>query len=289
MNPPKKLLLYSVYLIIIVIFFLYYLFPSDAVRKYITVNLSLIDPSLNVSVDSIQPTFPPGLRIHTMNLLYRDTSLLNAEKIKIIPNFLSLFQPGATFSFKVNAAGGYIIGKAEIAGDGTERKISINTNLSDVHVEDIPLIKNMADYKLSGKLSGEAIYRKQNAPSDSLSARLDLADCQLSILTLPLDLDSFTFGNIEIDFILQGQQLRITKCFFKGRQFDGRLSGTIVLKDKIGESTLNISGSIIPHTSFLANLKNKFPTAHFFQKRAGEGGFPLLLNGTLNKPGFELK
>ncbi len=289
MNPPKKLLLYSVYLIITVIFFLYYLFPSGAVRKYITVNLSLIDPSLNVSVDSIQPTFPPGLRIHTMNLLYRDTSLLNAEKIKILPNFLSLFQPGSTFSFKVNAAGGYIIGKAEIAGDGIERKISINTNLSDVHVEDIPLIKNSADYKLSGKLSGKVIYRNQNAPSDTLSARLDLADCQLSILTLPLDLDSFSFGNIEIDLILQGQQLRIKKCFFKGRQLDGRLSGTIVLNDKIGESTLNISGTVIPHISFLANLKNKFPIAQFFQKRTGEGGFPLLLNGTLNKPGFELK
>jgi len=224
-----------------------------------------------------------------MNLLYRDISLLNAERIKIIPNFLSLFQPGSTFSFKVNAAGGYIIGKAEISGDGTERKISINTNLSDVHVEDIPLIKNSADYKLSGKLSGEAIYRKQNAPSESLSARLDLADCQLSILTLQLDLDSLTFGNIETDFILQGRQLRIKKCFFKGRQFDGRLSGTIVLKDKIGESTLNISGTVMPHTLFLANLKNKFPIAQFVQKRTGEGGFPLLLNGTLNKPGFKLK
>jgi type II secretion system protein N len=288
MIPVKKAFVYFTYLIITTVFFLYIFFPSSAVRTYIEGNLNRINPDLGVSMGHIQPSLPYGLRIYPIHLNYQDIPLFNAENLKISPTLLSLLHTDKTFSFRIEGGGGFVDGKAKLAGGNTDRKINIVADLSDIRVEDIPLIERNSNYKLSGKLDGEATFARDSALPGVLSARLVLSDCRLDMLTSPFDLEGFAFSHIKIEFTVHDSQVLIQKCLLEGFQLNAELSGSVDLRAEIGESTLNILCRITPHPSFLQNLKDRFPVARFFQKPSGKNGFPLRLTGTLKKPGFEL-
>lgn len=56
----KKIFLYSIYIAGITIFFLYYLFPSDIIKKYIISKAKEANPNISIKIDQVKPSFPPG-------------------------------------------------------------------------------------------------------------------------------------------------------------------------------------------------------------------------------------
>ncbi len=105
MNNIKKKLLYLSYIIAAFIFFLYILFPSDAVKTYIEHKLGGINPDLSISIDNINPVFPPGVRLNTVSFYYIRSLLLDAETIKIVPRIFSVFSLLSRSLSRANATG----------------------------------------------------------------------------------------------------------------------------------------------------------------------------------------
>ena len=103
MSNIRKGFLYAAYILIATFFFAYYLFPSDAAKKYILENLTATHPELNITIDRVTPAFPPALRLQAINFYHREALLLKAEQIKIVPGYWSLFSPGIDFVFKGRA------------------------------------------------------------------------------------------------------------------------------------------------------------------------------------------
>ncbi len=60
MKISKKSLLYAAYIIGITGFFLYYLFPSDMLKKYLEYRLSQGNPDISVTIDRVSPTAATG-------------------------------------------------------------------------------------------------------------------------------------------------------------------------------------------------------------------------------------
>ena len=282
MNNKKKRLLYFIYIIAITTFFIYYLFPSNAVKKYIAFNLNRANPELNITIDNIKPLFPPGLRLYNVSLYRLSNLLFKAEQIKITHGLLSLFRKKTTFFFKAKAYEGIMKGRADLIAN----KLMINADLSDVRTKDMSVMQNLSNRKISGILNGKVTYSGNREFSGTVNAKLTLSNFEVELLTPVLNLKSLSFESITADVAMNNQKIQIKECIIKGKQVVGRISGTVNLKNPFGKSVLDLTGTIKPHHLFIENLQDIFPVKSLL--KTYEGDLPIRLYGDIDQPGFSL-
>ena len=288
MKNAGKWLLCSIYIIVITALFIYYLFPSDAVKKYIAFNLNRANPELNITIDNIKPVFPPGLRLYNVSLYRLSNLLIEAEQIKITHGLLSLFRPKTTFFFNAEAYEGILKGRADIMAN----KLMIHADLSGVRTKDMSVVQNLSNHKMlgrkiSGMLSGKITYSGNREFAGTVNAKLTLSNCEVEFLTPVFNLESFSFESIAADIAMNNQKIQINECIIKGKHADGRISGSVSLKNPLGKSVLNLAGTIKPHHLLIENLQNIFPVKSLL--KTGKGGLSIRLYGTIAQPDFSLK
>ncbi|NQT68826.1 MAG: type II secretion system protein GspN [Desulfobacteraceae bacterium] len=281
MSNFKKGIFYAVYILGATFFFLYYLFPSDAAKKYISENLTATHPELNITIDRVTPAFPPGLRLQAINFYHRDALLLKAEQIKIVPGYLSLFSPAIDFVFKGRAYAGHFKGRGNITKNRAARQIMTDARFSGIQIEKIAALQDLAGLKISGLLEGKAEYNFSQKSSGNLSAELALSDCEIGLKAPFLNLDKFSFSKIEAEVDLNYHKLKIKKCIIKGSQMDGTFAGFGTLKNPVNKSVLNISGRVTPRPLLFSKLGSLLPGN---KKMSGKKGFSVKLSGTLGQP-----
>lgn len=288
MNNIKKWLLYSGYIIAATVFLLYFLFPSDAVKKYITYNIKKANPDLNIIINNINPVFPPGLKFHDVSLYRSNDPLFDADQIKISPRLLSFFSPNSTYFFKGKSYEGVLEGRAVFTKSTPAPQITIDANLSDIHIEEITPIQNLSGHMISGVLDGKLTYNGNKKLLGKVKADLRISDSKIELLTPVFDLENLTFRNIEAEMVLDNQKLHIKQCIMKGNQMDGRISGFVIMKDPLCKSVLNLTGTINPHSLFLGGLNEGLTSILFPKKKSGKSGFSFKIRGTFDKPRFSL-
>ncbi len=292
MNTIKKKFLYLSYIIAAFIFFLYILFPSGAVKIYIEHKLAGINPDLSISIDHINPVFPPGIRLNTVSFYYIRSLLMDAETIKIVPKIFSVFSSKKVFSFKGLAYDGIINGRADI-GDNAEH-VKIDANLSGIQIKDIPAIKIAAGiekekYKVSGILDGKVTYSLSNGSGRVMGAKLGISDCSIKLKDSVFNHENFTFSKIEADLAAVKKRLQIKSCTIEGDKVDASLSGSIITKNYLGSSVLNLKGKIKLKPLFFQNINKNLLTSIFPEKMSGNSSFSFKIGGTFNNPEFTLK
>lgn len=286
MHNTRKWLPYSLFIIVVTAFFIYYLFPSDKVKNYITFNLNKTYPGIKIAIDHVKPAFPPGLKLYNVNFYRRHDSLFRAEQIKIAPGFLSLFSSKTIFFFKGSAYTGTLKGKGEFTKNSHE--IMINGKLSGIRIKKISAIKDFIGRNISGVLDGNFTYRNQKESGDNLKAELIISNGQLELLTPLFQLENLPFKKITAELAMKNMNLQIKKCVITGDQMDGSISGSVTLKDTPGQSYLKLSGTINPHPLFLEELGNDLPTNLLPKRIFGKNGVHIRIYGTLDKPRFFL-
>ena len=292
MNNTKKNILYISFIIAAFVFFLYILFPSDAVKKYVEHKLGGINPDLSISIDNINPVFPPGVRLNTVSFYYIRSLLLDAETIKIVPKIFSVFSSKTAFSFKGVAYDGIINGRANI-GDNAGH-IKIDADLSGIQIKDIPAIKIPAGiekekYKVSGILNGKVSYSNNKDSGRIMGAKLDISDCRIKLKEPVFNHENFTFSNIEADLAAIKNKLQIKSCTIEGDKVNASLSGSIVTRKNLGSSVLNLEGKIKLKPLFFGNMKKNLLASIFPAKMSGNSSFSFKIRGTFDSPEFTLK
>ena len=289
MNNTRKWLLYATYIMVAAAFFIYYLFPSNTVKNYLTSNLNKAYPGIDVTIDHVKPAFPPGLRFYNVNFYHINDFLLDVEQIKIVPSFFSLFRSKTNFFFKGRTGEGIFEGKGELTKNRPSRKVIIDGKLSGIQIKEIAALKNLAGRNISGILNGDFTYRGDNKSGGNLRAKLIASDCELELLTPVFKLESLTFSKIAADLVMKNGELQVKQCIITGDQTDGSLSGSVTLKKPMGKSYLKLSGTIKPDPYFLADLGKDLPANLLPKKIFGKNGFPIRIYGTLDKPRFLLR
>jgi len=292
MNKTKKIFIYISYIIAAFIFFLYILFPSDAVKKYIEHKLVGINPDLSISIDNINPAFPPGVRLNAVNFYYIRSLFLDAETVKIVPGIFSLFTSTTTLSFKGVAHDGIINGKANIGGNAGH--ININANLSGIQIKDIPALKNLAGiekekYNVAGILNGIITYNNNRGSGRVIGAKLGISDCRVKLKDPVFNHENFNFSKIEADLATVRKRLQIKSCTIEGDKVNASFSGSIVTKKNLGSSALNLKGNIKIKPLFFKNINKNILASIFPEKMSGNNSFFLKIGGTFNNPEFTLK
>ncbi len=288
MRSAKRFFIYFILVAAATFFFLYHLFPSDAAKKYIGLQVNKIDPGLSLAIDDIKPLLAIGFRCDGTTLYHLNDALFDAAHITITLRPLSLFNPDITLSFSTDAYEGRIAGKIDVSKKSSDRQITINANLSSIQLKNIPGLKKLLDRSILGRLNGDMTFTGKGL-SGRGSAKLNLSDCKVALSSPLMNVDQLAFRHIDADLGFVNRRLEIKKCIFKGQQMDGMISGTINLGNPLEKSTLSVTGIIKPHPFFLADLRKNLPPNILPRKRSGSSGFRIRLKGTFDNPGFELR
>jgi type II secretion system protein N len=284
MNNFRSWLILSVYIVSAAAFFIYCLFPSDAVTAYITKKMNTINPAFSIRIDHVNPVFPPGLRFHAVSLYHADTALFSVDKMKVAPDLLSVFREKTTFFFKGRVHEGILEGTVDISGNEPARNVDIFTHLSKIEINDIPLIRNVEEIKLSGTLNGDVAYRRDRNTGGSGTAALSIAGGSFTLFLPFYNPGSLSFRSLEADLVIKDRMLKLNRCVINGNQADGRLSGTITLEDPIGESILNLTGTLIPQPAFFKGPGKDLMEIFNLKKGPDVHRFSLKITGTLDAP-----
>jgi type II secretion system protein N len=286
-NTPKWLL-YSIYVLAAIVFFIYYLFPSDKVKNYVTSGFNRFNSNINISVDHVSPVFPPGLKLYKVNFYHMDNTLLETEQIKVVPNLLSLFRSKVIFFFKGRAFEGILEGKGEFIKNRPDQNVIIEGKFSNINIKEISAVKQFVGRNLTGILEGNFTYRNGEKLGGILGARFIISDGEIELLTPVLKLENIYFSKIEAEMTMENQRLKVKRCIIKASPLDGNVSGLVNLREPLGQSYLRLLGVIKPNQEFLAELGKDLPTnllpEEIFSKRVVR----IRIYGTLDEPRFFL-
>ena len=289
MSNLKKWFVYLTFIITVMVFLIYYLFPSEFVKRYIIFKISQINPDLEVSIGHVFPTFPPGLRFDTVSFEYAGNRMLDAVEMRVVPRLASVLRARKILLFSLNAYSGSVIGRAYIIARNKNGQFDIQAIISGMQLADIPVIKNQSAFKLSGVLGMEISYQNRPKSGNTFRARMEILDSELQSENLFLNQDLMAFERIEAYLFMRDRRIELESCNFTGDQFDGTLSGFGVLKNPVNKSTIELSVRLNPHHSFLSQQDGNLPPAILNALKSETEDISILIRGSIENPSFSFE
>lgn len=288
MNNIPKWLLYSIYIIVAIVFFIYYLFPSDKVKNYVTSGFNRINSDISISIDHVKPAFPPGLKLYKVNFYHMDDALLKANQIKIVPNILSLFRSKTIFFFNGRAFEGILEGRGEYTKNRPDQDVIIEGKFSNINIQQISAVKQFIGRNLTGILEGNFTYRNSEKLGVNHVAKFIISDGEIELLTPVLKLKNIHFSKIEAEMTMENQRLKVKRCIINAEPLDGNVSGLINLRKPLEQSYLRLLGVIKPNQEFLSELGKDLPANLLPEKIFSNKVVRIRIYGTLDEPRFFL-
>jgi type II secretion system protein N len=286
MSKKKQRLLYGAYVISVTLFFLYILFPSAVAKKYVMSGLNRINPDLDIMVGNVKPDFPPGIKLYKVSAYYKGDSIFDADKVEISPAILSFFAG----RLSLNISGAVYAGLIEAKVDFSWRKFfpeKVYVTMDDIQIGEIIMLKNLIPHDLEGVLTGNINYDAGEEKNVSVTSDILLKEFGLEFLSPYHGLKMINLKNIEADLALNGNQLNVNRFTNTGGDADGSLSGSVLIRDVIERSILNLKGSVRPNPVFIEKLGKINPVIKaFLKKSSGNSDIPLNIQGNLEKPRF---
>ena len=284
-----KWLLYGIYTVAIAAFFLYYLFPSETVKKYIVARAGSLNPEIRVSIDDVTPVFSHGLRLHAVQLEYRSRDLLDAEEIVIVPDLLSLLSANPSFAFHIKALGGGVKGDVEITRRQPQGRIKMNAEIAAVRLENTPSVRRFFENRLTGICSGTIIYTGGPGQGRTLNALLSVAEVTVRLNEPVFGMAEIAFDSVAAEVTLRNRQLKISRLMLQGDQFDGEFAGSGVIREDFDDSPINLSGTITPQSKFMQGSGLNISGTAIAGSAGGGGQIPVKISGPLGDIRLSLK
>jgi type II secretion system protein N len=287
----KRWFLYILYICAAVVFFLYYLFPSDAARDFISSYMKKSHPDYRVDVSDIKPVFPPGIELRTVGISYKNDLWGELDQFIVTPGYFSLFSEQKTFNFRGTAYEGEISGTVDLVRDGNPPGFKVNADLRHVQLEGIDRLQTIFGRKVFGKLDGVVSYQGSKGADEKTDIRLNLSDVAAEIVNplINVDIDQITFKSIDAVIAIDKQTLELKQCKALGTQADGDLTGTIRFRRPFEKSLLDFRGTLKLHHTLLAKINDIVPGGLFQQRKNENGDLPVKVYGTIETPKFSFR
>jgi type II secretion system protein N len=251
--------------------------------------VSQVNPNLKISIGRIFPIFPPGIKLSIVHITYFGDSILDADDMIITPRLLSFLSQKRSVLFQVDAHGGIVKGKVDVAGKNTNQQVFMDANITGIQLANVTALKSQLPFNLSGILDANIDYKNSPESGDVILAKLELSDCEVEISAPFLNQNSFYFEHVEAELLINNKIIKINRCHLQGEQIDAMISGSGILKQPLKKSIIDLSGTLRLQQSFLSEMKNDSDKSIFNQIISDRGKISFKINGSINNPGFSLK
>lgn len=288
MNRTFKLILYFIYFLGATSVFLYLRFPSDAAKSFVESTVNRFHQDMQLSINQVRLSFPPGIQIDTDALLIQNQRVMNTGGMRFVPSVLAILKARKTFDISADASGGIFKGILETERNDSSLQMKIRGNLSGGRIEDLPFLTTLLSHNITGVYGGTIDYVGINGVFEYLSADLVIADFSME-LNPPVDDWSFlNFNQVKATLKLDHNQLSIEECILRGPQINGKFDGSVDLQEPLGKSIINIDGRLRFHHRFLTTLKQGMLGIFFSSGNFSGGELPFKCEGTVKDPLFSI-
>jgi type II secretion system protein N len=288
-SKNKKWFGYIFFCIIVAGSLLYYRFPSDALRDYLTITAHNLNNSTTLSIGQIKPSLPFGLKFGKTELILKDKpsiKLFRADSLLVKPDPWAFFKGKSKYCFECLTYGGDVRGCVNFKKNSMETLFDTEIELKNMQIAKHEHIKDLIGVQIDGILSATIFYKGQhkNLMGGTGGANLKLLDGKVELLVPILSLESIEFDEITSEMVLGKQTIHLKRLELIGPLLRSTLSGTIRLKKEFLKSSLNLKGTIKPFTSFFKSLGSVSNTVSFFKQRLKKGALNFIIHGTLAEP-----
>ena len=292
-QKPKKWLGYCVFAVLLTAALLYIRFPSDAVVDFLKIRAGRANPPLSLSIGRLEPSILLGLKLEQVKLALKDAAdrvVFQADRLLIRPGLLSYFGGSSSYSFDASAYKGEMKGHIEFKGGEAVSNMDAQIALSNIRIGDYSYLSSLMGRPVEGTMGGTVSFTgpsKNPGTAGSGEAKLTVVDGRLELLQPFLTFESIDFKEMDMDLVLQQGRINVSRLDIKGEQMQGTLSGMILLKDDLANSTLNLKGTIEPFAAFFESTGGTRDTVAFFRQRLKQGTLSFVIQGTLEAPDFK--
>ncbi|HDH86897.1 MAG: type II secretion system protein GspN [Desulfobacterium sp. 4572_20] len=288
-SKNKKWFGYIAFCIVVAGSLLYYRFPSDALRDYLTITANNLNNSATLSIGQIKPSLPFGLKFGRTELILKDKpsiKLFRADSIFIKPDPWAFFKGKSKYCFECLTYGGDAEGCVNFKKNSMEMPFDAEIELKNMQIAKYEHLKDLIGLQIDGLLYATIFFKGQhkNLMDGTGEAHLKLLDGNIELLAPILSLESIEFHEIKSDMALEKHTIHIKRLELTGPLLRGALSGTIGLEKAFVKSALNLKGTIDPFTSFFKSLGSVSNTVSFFKQRLKKGAIHFVIHGTLAEP-----
>lgn len=288
MSRPKTILLYFGVVLIAAVAFLYLRFPSEAVKEFISAKVSQSAPGVEIEIESLSPRLPTGATMKNVGLRYDQQLLLTAEQAKISARPTSLISGKKAISYLVSTSGGQVKGRAIFMNDAAGPGVDLKARFNAIQLLEIPAIETLSGFKVEGILDG-IVNVNGSERNGTAQTAFTVSQCAINMVQPLLGLEKLSFQLIEAELAMIGQRVTIKKCHLNGEEVDGRIEGSLTVRNPYGQTRLNLRGVLKPQPAFSAKLSKMIPAALLSGTNIQRKGIPFRINGTIDRPGYSLR
>ncbi len=250
MEKSKSIVLYILFTFVVLGFFLYVRFPDQAVRSYLLDTVAERYPAASLSLASVSPNFPPGLKMANVIMSFKDNpaSDVRLESLIVRPRLLGFIVGRSSFAMNAVAYGGAMQGRVNFPNLLPDKiPTSAEVKLENLNLEKIAYLKERLGRQISGKLSGVYTYRGSDSQFD-----FNVQNGTYQLVEKISGFDRIDFSRAEGQITLKGGLLKINKLKLTGDKINLSLKGDIVLNPDFKNSEISLTGTIE-----LAAMNNK--------------------------------
>lgn len=290
MKRTGKFLLYGIYALMAVGLFLYLLFPSAVVRELVVAQVRQSHSAVDVRIDEVRPSFPPGLRMFPLSFSYAGTQIIALQQLKVVPKLTSLLgnEKQVAYNGSIQGGGG-LEGYVRILQEAPRQKISGTLNVSQLPIENIALLKQISQVAVVGMLTTFVDFDTHKGPGGTADVNIDLSPVRVNFTTPLMGLEQLDFTRIQSDLIVTPRMLQIKQIDATGAQLEARITGSVVFRFPLQESRLNLSCTVKPQPGFVAEQKDTMIGALLASSAAQQRGVIIRIAGTLAKPNYVVR
>ena len=249
MEKSKSIVLYILFSFLVLGFFLYVRFPDQAVRSYLLDTMTERYPAASLSLASVSPSFPPGLKMANVLLSFKDNQAdVRLESLIVRPRLTGYLVGRSSFAMNAMAYGGVMQGRVNFPNLLPDKiPTSAEIKLENLNLEKIAYLKERLGRQISGKLSGVCTYRGSDSQFD-----FNVQSGTYQLVEKISGFDRIDFSRAEGQITLKGGLLKINKLKLTGDKINLSMKGDIVLNPDFKNSEISLTGTIE-----LAAMNNK--------------------------------
>jgi type II secretion system protein N len=288
MKLSRNLLFYVLYAFAALFFFLYFRFPSELIEEILSRRIEQAQPEASLSTDVIRLTIPPGIKLEPLSVSYAGIPLLHMDKFKISPRLFSLIGNHKRYGLHGVMGDGELKGEADTISAENSQQTQITLNLSRVPLEFLEILSQYPGFKPDGEMDARINFDSTRA-GGTAEVNLEIFPAQLSLDPPLMGIETIEFTQIKAQMTVTQRMVQIRGCDATGDQLEGKITGSIVFRNPIGDSRITLSVTLKPQPAFLAEHKNDMIGGLLASSNTQLRGLIFRISGTLNNPNYVIR
>ena len=286
----KKVIGYFLWAMVFAIVLVIWRFPYERLQEKLEAVASA-STGLQFDLTDMSLTIPPGLTFSKCTIRSVDMgskSLFEATKVHTRFKLLPLLRGNLDFTLRSKAYGGSLSGDFHLAPIYNFQSYRMRVQADMIRLEDQAGISLLLGRPLEGEISGE--IELEGVVGDLMNAagggKFKLVDGICPIDSPYLKVRTLEGLEVSATVELSEGSFKINDCQFRGKGFQGVLSGEVKLQPGLTTSVLNLSGNGQLETELIDLPVDKRRVAEAFLNRGKP--LPFRVRGTIAEPRLQL-